>query len=598
MLDDNHQLFLLQGIDKTPLENPHQLRGFSQTKQSIFGYNDVQIFQWRSSLKNWQLIHTYEDQKIESLHSAQQSPMLSIHDEYICIDHEVCFRKTDDQSALMDYSYQYMNGQWYAYNDDHLMKICDEIGHYYLPDSILSIMPTQAGLAVLSVSGLYEVNDSYLNKINLGQDSSWYPLKHALALDNQLLVSNGTKSYTINHLYQVTKLDYHINDVKKSVYQDQQLFAVNNQTIEIYHAMANPPIWPSIIKHKGSSLKPTKKLALSKGDQSLIVQLSTTDWQNKQQIYTYQLEGIHSNWKSFNINEALVIPLNGTNDIKLHVKRQIGDQQFTQRDILNIDLDINEMPSWIKYMATGLLLALLISLFSYLSLQNYKRKFSLLKEQLRMQQTLQEEQNKVRQLQMNPHFLYNALNSINGLIALNENKKARKYLNEFSQLMRAQLNQKASSSVSIEHEVNLLKKYLSLEQLCHQDKFDFEIDYSTEIAKNTMIPGMLVQPFAENAVKHGMRWKEDKGRINISFKPEGNHLVCTIEDDGVGRKISQSKKDDAHESVAINFIKERLANYFRFKSENEIISFEDKEKNGAPTGTIVRILLPILGSNE
>lgn len=596
-LDHKNNAFIITGSSKYNISNEENLKGFTQSENALYAYNNFEIFRWNPSLEKWDAKSKVEDHPIEKLYFAKNE-FLCIHTEHISIGQEKCYSKTEDQAALKNYSYQCISGQWYGFQGEHLMKICDEIGHYYLPDSILSIIPNTPKLTVCTRSGIYEVNDSFLNKINLEQDTSWYPIISTTMLDNQRLLSTASGNYILTDKLQIQVTNTSYKADHKIIERDGQVFCLNEKGIDVFKAKPNPKIWIDLMKYKGELLARSNKITMASGEQSLIVQLATTHWQADAATFSYQLEGVNMDWKPFNIHEALIIPLEGKKDIKLHVKRNYQDKTFTQRDILSIHLTDPHIPTWIKYILMGLSLALIISAFSFIRLKNYKQKFETLKEQLSMQQTLQEEQNKVRQLQMSPHFLYNALNSINGLIALNENKKARKYLNEFSQLMRAQLNQNASSAVSLSEEVQLLTKYMSLEQLCHQDKFDFYISYPKEMANELTIPGMLIQPFAENAVKHGMRWKESKGMISIHFEKEGNHLRCTIEDDGVGRKVSSSKKDDTHQSVAIDFIKERLSNYFKFKSINEIISFEDKVENGVAKGTIVRLIIPILGKHE
>ncbi len=148
--------------------------------------------------------------------------------------------------------------------------------------------------------------------------------------------------------------------------------------------------------------------------------------------------------------------------------------------------------------------------------------------------------------QMNPHFIFNALNSVNSFIATNDERAANKYLSEFSQLMRAVLENSEEDFIPLSKEIELLELYVKLEHFRFQDKFDYTFNVDPEIDREEyLIPPMLLQPYVENSVWHGLRYKEEKGQLIISFQQQDPETVLiTIQDDGIGRDKSKALKTE------------------------------------------------------
>jgi tetratricopeptide (TPR) repeat protein len=164
--------------------------------------------------------------------------------------------------------------------------------------------------------------------------------------------------------------------------------------------------------------------------------------------------------------------------------------------------------------------------------------------------------------QMNPHFIFNSLNSVNSFISKNDDRSANKYLSRFSQLMRAVLENSKHDFVSLESELKILELYIELEHLRFQDKFDYQFTVASNIdAESLLIPPMLIQPYIENSVWHGLRYLENKGHLSVAVTKENNALCWTIEDNGIGRKESQEMKTQNQkqgESTGMKNIEQRL----------------------------------------
>ncbi len=228
-----------------------------------------------------------------------------------------------------------------------------------------------------------------------------------------------------------------------------------------------------------------------------------------------------------------------------------------------------------------------ISLLLYIAIQrqnkfhsdivNQRDKLLLENKSLRYQQ-------KALQLQMNPHFIFNVLNSINGLIARGDNQRASKFINDFAKLMRSVLNQSRSDLISLDREVKYLRNYLQLESMSRGDKFDFEILLDPHLEDDMMIKPMMIQPFVENAVIHGFQKLEHRGKVSIKLSLENDQLQVIIEDNGVGRN-EQAISD--HKSVGLQVVTERLGTGYSY-------TFEDlKNLDGSNAGTRVILNMSI-----
>jgi LytS/YehU family sensor histidine kinase len=202
---------------------------------------------------------------------------------------------------------------------------------------------------------------------------------------------------------------------------------------------------------------------------------------------------------------------------------------------------------------------------------------------------------------MNPHFIFNSLNSIQKYISENDERNAQKYLNRFARLIRLILESSRSDSFLLEDEITLLGHYLALESNRFKDKFSFEIVVDSHLNEDfTRIPPMIIQPFVENAIIHGMNGKQETGQIKIQFhKNESGSLLCVVDDDGVGRKIAsgQPNKAKQHKPVGVLIAKERLGHLNHGADQgSDVIIIDKYNDQGESIGTRVEINLPILAS--
>lgn len=212
------------------------------------------------------------------------------------------------------------------------------------------------------------------------------------------------------------------------------------------------------------------------------------------------------------------------------------------------------------------------------------------KEKGELKKRIKDNENKMLRSQMNPHFLFNSLNSINSFILQNKTEEAEKYLTAFSKLMRNILDNSRKETISLKQELETVKLYLDLEAVRLENKFDYRISVSKNVDIDyVQIPPLILQPFLENVIWHGINYKQGDGFINIDVAncdKEDNILIIKIMDDGVGRKAASKLKNKkyAHKSYGIEITKERLELQGAYNSI-EITDLYDDSKE--PSGTLV-----------
>jgi len=195
--------------------------------------------------------------------------------------------------------------------------------------------------------------------------------------------------------------------------------------------------------------------------------------------------------------------------------------------------------------------------------------------------------------QMNPHFIFNSLNSIQDLILKGDVEHSYSYITTFSNLVRRILNSSEKEFIDFEQEIKLLELYLSLEKLRFGANFNYTITHQN--INDILIPPLLIQPFVENALVHGLLHKEGERKLNITFELH-EHLICTIEDNGIGReqanKIKMRQRSN-HESFSSKAIHQRFSILSKVFNKNLGYTFSDIIVANVPAGTRVTLVIPI-----
>jgi hypothetical protein len=293
--------------------------------------------------------------------------------------------------------------------------------------------------------------------------------------------------------------------------------------------------------------------------------------------------------------EILLQLLGQNNEIQALSLRQKGDSLITQQ--LRFDLEQSEKNEQLAALNAqrkedtrrrNRTIAVLVALLVITGLAFYIFR---IRQKAAHQRKVSEVEMRALRAQMNPHFLFNSMNTINGYILHNEPHAASDYLSRFARVMRNILENSQQPSITLEKEIDLLKEYLKLEKMRVEKGLEFEIEIADEVDTfETRLPSMILQPFIENAIIHGIRPKKDGvGMIKVRIIPEnGEKIRCIIEDNGVGRS---SKTTSENPSMGLKITTDRLLLWHRNRIAQPIQFTDLKDSTGHATGTRVEIII-------
>lgn len=306
-------------------------------------------------------------------------------------------------------------------------------------------------------------------------------------------------------------------------------------------------------------------------------------------LYFYRLKGHSGLWDSTHNNalELLALPP-GEYNLEVFARNKFGVNSTT----LSIPFAIKP-PFWKTWWFRILIVGLIAALVWWL-----------VTRRIRQEQAKSATQNRINELeqlalrsQMNPHFIFNCLNSIQNFLLQNNFEKTNEYLTSFAHLIRQTLDNSSRSSITIENECRYLSSYLELESMRFSHSFVYNIEVDPAIdADNTFIPTMILQPYVENSIRHGLRYRLDGVKsVKVLFRKRGNTLVCIVEDNGIGRKKASELKSFIHveyQSKGMTLTAERIAALNRRQEIPITVDVIDLEEDGNATGTQVIVRFP------
>jgi hypothetical protein len=317
--------------------------------------------------------------------------------------------------------------------------------------------------------------------------------------------------------------------------------------------------------------------------------------------YYYKLEGVDKDWIENPDQSMISYNALPPGNFKLHIKatdasgKLVGNEQI-------IPFTIRApfwKTTWFRLLAAAMIAGIVYALYRY---QQRKQREKQLQKMLMAESRFMN-----LRLQMNPHFLFNSLNSIQHLVVTKQHAEAYQYLTLFSHLLRSVLQYAERDFISLDTELEMLKMYLKLEAMRFKDSFQYEIIVDETLdQEEVMVPSLLVQPFAENAIWHGLLKKEGEQRLTISFSGADECLTCRVTDNGIGREKAAAMKQQqvdipSCESKGIRIVKERLGLLEQRTGKKSYIKITDLyTSNGErqPAGTMVEISIPFYYSEE
>ena len=270
-----------------------------------------------------------------------------------------------------------------------------------------------------------------------------------------------------------------------------------------------------------------------------------------------------------------------------------SEQWSETKKLLHFTID---KPFYAEWYFIALLFLLTIGIFLWI----FKVILRRVKARHHYQTTINQLKQKALSAQMNPHFIFNSMNSIQSFLMYEENEKAERYLLKFSSLIRKTLANSRENYIALEEELTILQNYLELEQMRFRDKFRFTITIHLKPEQlNYYLPPMLIQPYIENAVLHGVSGMDKDGIIMVTFSaPEEKQLKVIIDDNGVGRLKSGLKNNSKHRSFGTAITEERLTVFRDQLGSAFKVEISDKIEDGISAGTRIELTIPLITEYE
>jgi ligand-binding sensor domain-containing protein/two-component sensor histidine kinase len=316
----------------------------------------------------------------------------------------------------------------------------------------------------------------------------------------------------------------------------------------------------------------------------LTIEFATLHYSNISQIkYDYRLSGINKDWVSADASSSASYANLAPGKYTFSV---VAEDEGRRGPVASFRFIIRP-PFWLSWWFRIGSLLLIACLFYWL----IRRRISMIRREAALKQQIAETEMMALRAQMNPHFIFNCINSIDALIQSNDKYHATLYLNKFAKLIRNILDSSKQNTISFSKDIETLRLYIDLEQFRSEYQFSAEILADQSLLKEDYrVPPMIIQPYVENAILHGLRYKKDRdGQLIIAIRKEEDYLVYTVEDNGVGRK--PGPEDHKRKSYGIQMSNERVR---LFNRENKAsVEITDLHCNGQPAGTRVRVFLKI-----
>lgn len=314
-------------------------------------------------------------------------------------------------------------------------------------------------------------------------------------------------------------------------------------------------------------------------------------WDSSNNHYEYRIPKLSNEWIHLENNHKIILAGLTPNEYELEVRGYVSNSH-KRTNILTYNINVHQV--FYKETWFIVLCLIIITFFIVYFLRAYYKKTN--RKLIQRNRMLQLE-SKALMTQMNPHFIFNTLNSIQNLMVLKGEIEANKYFSKFSKLIRRTLEISKRDYISLKNELDYLKNYISLENLRSngQLNYNFHIDKQLDITK-IFIPTLLIQPIVENAIAHGLAPKEKDRNLNIKCFKKENKLFITIEDNGIGRSASLRKKEKTnnnHISLSTSIVEERIAVHNKMNNNKVSCVVEDLTPDKEMCGTRVTFTIII-----
>jgi ligand-binding sensor domain-containing protein len=394
------------------------------------------------------------------------------------------------------------------------------------------------------------------------------------------------------------------SDVNQTAISDKYIWAATASGIcfisksDTSHAVLNPLININTVVRGNEDVVSGDTIAIDYRKNKLRIELSGISFRSgKQTTYQYRFKNLDSNWTNTatDVLEFSTLPF-GTHTFEVRAVDRWGNKSNPVKKMM-----ISVLPPFWKtfwfILCTYLFTAILIGCLVYIYFRTQQRK----KDKIyQIKKGMAELEMKALRGQMNPHFIFNCLGSIQHHILRADTVNANLYLYKFSKLIRSILQYSVAADITLAEELEMLELYLDLEKVRLGERMNYVVEVAADLDPTDIsIPSMIIQPYVENAIKHGITPLEDKqGNIRISFSLIDNYLVCTIDDDGIGINASIAAHKTSfpgYISLGTGITKSRIDIINAIQKDKILLATSDKGANdNTAQGTTVRVSFPIL----
>jgi len=450
----------------------------------------------------------------------------------------------------------------------------------YYKGRILRTFDYSSGLVSKTISSV-EVGN---NKLIVSTNKGISVIPYSLRKDSYLVFS--IKNYTNESGLNAN------NPLKAAVYKDALLVKTRKGVVSynLLNHRSTMSYKPYITSFQANGNEVARDSLVLQNNQNFIsISFASLIFGGQPSTYSYRLVEQGNQWQTTE-NKTCEFAALEPNKYTFQLKANYNDgNKFGSMTELKFEIE----PAFWQTLWFKVLIFLLAALLLFYIIYTFwqRRKMSLEAErnfaQLKMQ---------ALKAQMNPHFIFNSLNSIQSIVNNGEVELANEYIVQFSTLIRQSLNYSNIDYITVRDEVDFLHNYIQLEQLRFENIFDYSIVVSDDInSSETLLPPMMLQIYVENAIRHGIVPLKDGGFVSVLFELEGEYLKCSIEDNGVGRKEEKINKNKIYTSRGTQLNEERAEMYQTILEKEIFITWTDKlDKAKNRKGTKVQIKIPII----
>lgn len=475
--------------------------------------------------------------------------------------------------------------------------------HLNLNDKIELFNIEGDSLFLLNDKRLYNLSAEFDQPVDLA-------IKHLAYVDSTLFIATSRNLYLCKNPLNILQespvelnlIDINFRSIHDILIQEGKLYIASDDGLsvlpypELKRSVVSSPIpyFNAIQVNDEENMAQQNKLALYT-NQRVNISFGSINFSVSPNIYSYKLEGTDNNWTEVKGNNVVLQNLpKGKYTFKLRARKPASNWSNPVEFDLSVHATIWQHPLFY------FLVILLIALIIFLQVLRQKN-IELARREMENQIILLEQ--KSQQAMMNPHFIFNVLGSIQNYLLRNQPNEAGIYLSQFARLIRQNLKATSSSMINLQEEIDRLKDYLDLEKLRMGDKFEYAIEVSDSVeVEDVFIPAMIIQPFVENAVWHGISQMEGNGFIGILFKmKDEKSLQIIVEDNGIGLKNAERNggRTDSHLKLGTTIIRKRLDLLSKKYGTGTQIAYSEKSPGTPNPGTRVEIIVPFLyGQSE